>query len=264
MVGREHHRGRAAHGRPAGPLPGGQPRGQLVQPGKGPGRPQDLPGPPGDRRLRLQVGPGRPAQQLGHLPVEAGQVSHGRPPGLRGRPEQGQGVEQGHGPAGDQQQGVVGGGRPDGVDLAEQVAVAAGQGVGGDDPGADLVADHHRRGRPGRRRGRGRAGPAPDLLVGQVLLPSRFATHRVRQSTTTWAPAGAPARARLQVERLLDRPPARRPPVAVAADPLGHLGVSGLGGDHHRDRAVPAGGQPLGQGRLAAAGAAEQQGQGHQ
>jgi hypothetical protein len=50
----------------------------------------------------------------------------------------------------------------------------------------------------------------------------------------------------------------------VAADPLGHLGVAGLGGGHDGDRAGEAGGEPLGQGRLAAAGAAEEQGQGHQ
>jgi hypothetical protein len=55
-----------------------------------------------------------------------------------------------------------------------------------------------------------------------------------------------------------------RPLGPVAADPLGHLGVPGLAGDHHGDRAAVAGGQPHGQGRLAAAGAAEQQGQGHQ
>ena len=55
-----------------------------------------------------------------------------------------------------------------------------------------------------------------------------------------------------------------RPPGPVAADALGHLGVAGLAGDDHGDRAVPAAGQSRGQGRLAAAGAAEQQGERHQ
>jgi hypothetical protein len=55
-----------------------------------------------------------------------------------------------------------------------------------------------------------------------------------------------------------------RPSGAVAADALGHLGVAGLAGDHHGDRAVPAAGQPRRQGRLAAAGAAEEQGERHQ
>jgi hypothetical protein len=112
-------------------------------------------------------------------------------------------------------------------------------------------------------RGRGRPGPPRDLLVGQALL------QQVRdpqgQAVEHHLGAGrGPAQGHLQLEGLLDGLPAGRPLGPVAADALGHLGVPGLGGDDHRDRAVPAGGQPLGQGRLAAAGAAEEQGHGHQ
>ena len=69
---------------------------------------------------------------------------------------------------------------------------------------------------------------------------------------------------RLQLAGRLDRAPAGRPLGAVPLDPRGHLGVAGLGGDHHLHRAGPGAGGPGGQGGLAAARAAEQQGQRHQ
>ena len=161
-----------------------------------PGRAQDPPGPLGHGGRGLQVGPGHPGQQVGHLPVQAGVVSHRR---LRARPA----GRPGGRPAGDQQQGLVGGGRPDGVDLAEQVAVAAAQGVGGHDAGADLVADGHRRRRPGRGRAAADRASSPTRRSSRPCS-MRFDTHRVRQSTSTAASPAARQGGR-QVARRLDR-----------------------------------------------------------
>ena len=86
----------------------------------------------------------------------------------------------------------------------------------------------------------------------------------VRQSRSTKASAGALGQGGLQLARGLDRPPGAGPLGPVARDALGHLAVAGLAGDHDEHRAVPAAGQPRRQGRLAAGGAAEQQGQRHQ
>src|SRR5581483_10501861 len=126
--------------------------------------------------------------------------------------------------SGDDEERLVGGLRPGGVHPPEDVAVGAGESVRRDDAEADLVRDRDRRPRPHR-----------DV---ELRLPPRLEQVRDPERQAIDDDAGVRRRRRdgaVQLERLLDGLPARRPPCTVARDPLRHLLVARRAGrdEHH-------------------------------
>ena len=227
MVGGEHDRVRRVDRGALGPLPGGEPRGDLVEPRERAGRAQHRRGALGDRGVaRASSGSGRSvSREASRLIIGSSRV------GQRGR--------QSHGAAGDHQGD---GARPRprrSRSPGRAVAVAAREGVARHDAGADLVGDDDRRSRRGWRTPWRPPRPRERPRRRQRSSPSRFETHSVRQSTIDRRALARSARSR-RADRAAPRPRSRSAgrSRAVARDPRGHLVVERLGRRDHGDAAA--------------------------
>ena len=165
------------------------------------------------------------------------------------------GIEGGDEAAGDDQVGIGGMLCPDAVDIAEEIAVAARDGIGGHDAAADLVGDGYYETGPFRGRTGSGAGEVEDLIIGQILTEEICDPEGEAVDDGGGVGRGG-GEGMAEVDGLLDGRPTVRAFGLMGGDADGHFVVAGLGGGDESDGARVGGGEPDGETAFAGSSAA--------